>query len=128
MIAHPPNAASPDSDAEFNPGRRTLSGTMLDAILRALYAAPSVLALTPVQDLFGWITRINLPGTVGGRNWSYRLPFNLRPFDAGPAIQARIERLKAIAVETGRFDLTPGPFPSWEGEQDMIVPSQKGKG
>ncbi len=90
--------------AELNPGRRTLSGTTLDAILRALYAAPSVLALVPVQDLFGWITRINLPGTVGGRNWSYRLPFNLRPFDAGPAIQARIERLKAIAVETGRFE------------------------
>src|SRR5208282_5904179 len=81
--------------AESNPERRTLSAATLDAILRAIYAAPSVLALVPVQDLFGWSTRINLPGTVGGRNWSYRLPFNLRPFDAGPAIQGRIERLKA---------------------------------
>jgi len=89
--------------AESNPGRRTLSVGTLDAILRALYAAPSVLALVPVQDLFGWSTRINLPGTVGGRNWSYRLPFNLKPFDAPPSIQRRIERLKAIAVSSGRF-------------------------
>ena len=90
--------------AEANPGRRTLSAATLDAILRAIYAAPSVLALVPVQDLFGWSTRINLPGTVGGRNWSYRLPFNLKPFDAGPAIRARIEHLRAIAIGTGRFE------------------------
>ncbi len=88
---------------DLNPGRRTLAPATLDAILRAVYAAPSILTLVPVQDLFGWITRINLPGTVSSRNWNYRLPFNLKPFDAGPAIKARLERLKAIAIGAGRF-------------------------
>jgi 4-alpha-glucanotransferase len=90
--------------SDLSPGRRTLSPAMLEAILRALYASPSILALVPVQDLFGWSTRINLPGTVGGRNWSYRLPFSLKPFDAGSAIRARIEHLRAIAIATGRFE------------------------
>jgi 4-alpha-glucanotransferase len=88
----------------FDPGRERLTGAVLEAILRALYASPSMLVLVPIQDLFGWSARINLPGTVGGRNWNYRLPFSLKPFGGGPLIHARIEHLKAMAIATGRFE------------------------
>jgi 4-alpha-glucanotransferase len=45
-----------------------------DAILAALYAAPSRLVIVPIQDLFGWRDRINLPGTVSSSNWAWRMP------------------------------------------------------
>jgi 4-alpha-glucanotransferase len=89
---------------ELDPGRARLSGAMLEAILRTLYAAPSVLVLVPIQDLFGWSARINVPGTVGGRNWNYRLPLSLKPLQLTPAIRARVEHLRAMAVATGRFE------------------------
>lgn len=88
----------------FNPRRARLAPAMLEAILHALYAAPSVLVVVPIQDLFGWSARINLPGTVSPRNWNYRLPFTLRPLDAGPVVRARLHCLRALAVATGRFD------------------------
>jgi 4-alpha-glucanotransferase len=28
-----------------------------------------------VQDLFGWDDRVNVPGTVGEHNWTWRLPW-----------------------------------------------------
>jgi 4-alpha-glucanotransferase len=88
----------------FDPGRPRLRGRVLDAILQALYDSPSILVIVPIQDLFGWSARINLPGTINPRNWNYRLPFNLRPLDARPAVRARIERLRAVAIRSGRFD------------------------
>src|SRR4029079_3846701 len=44
-----------------------------DALLRALYAAPSTLTLVPLEDLLGGRGRINDPGTAAG-NWTYRAP------------------------------------------------------
>jgi 4-alpha-glucanotransferase len=45
------------------------------AVLQSLLASRSVLALTPVQDVFGWTDRINTPALVDDINWSWRLPF-----------------------------------------------------
>src|SRR5205807_611465 len=42
----------------------TLDEPTLDAILEAAYASPADLAVTPIQDLFGWDARINSPGTI----------------------------------------------------------------
>ena len=55
-------AAAPARGAEI------AFGEVRDAILAALYAAPSRLVIIPIQDLFGWRERINLPGTVGPAN------------------------------------------------------------
>jgi 4-alpha-glucanotransferase len=33
------------------------------------------LVILPIQDVFGWRDRINVPGTVGGDNWTYSLPW-----------------------------------------------------
>ncbi len=46
-----------------------------DALLEVLMASASELVLFPVQDVFGWRDRINEPGTVNDRNWTFRLPW-----------------------------------------------------
>ena len=42
-------------------------------MLEGAYAAGSRLLLIPMQDACGWRDRINVPGTVDGTNWSWRL-------------------------------------------------------
>ncbi len=74
----------------------------LDAIIEALYAAPSRYVIVPIQDLFGWSARINRPGTINDSNWTYRLPLTLERLSANPGIIARLARLRAIAERTGR--------------------------
>ena len=68
----------------------------------ALYAAPSRLVIIPIQDLFGWRERINLPGTVGPGNWSWRLPLAIEDMTNDPALAARLAQLRAMIVRTGR--------------------------
>lgn len=45
--------------------------------MRRLYEAGSDLVVVPLQDLFGWTDRINLPMTQSSENWNYQLPFEL---------------------------------------------------
>jgi len=75
----------------------------LDAILEALYRAPSRLVLVPIQDLFGWGDRINTPGTVVSGNWSWRLPLPLEQMTQDLEMPARLSTLRAIAERTGRL-------------------------
>jgi 4-alpha-glucanotransferase len=80
-----------------------LAEPVLDAIIEAVYASPGQLAIIPLQDLFGWKDRVNVPGTVDGRNWRWRLPFD--PFGAmnDPKLRARIDKLRTLAIQAGRF-------------------------
>jgi 4-alpha-glucanotransferase len=70
-----------------------------DAILRAMYEAPSTLALTLFQDAIGSRDRINSPGTVEASNWAYR---SEKTVDELLADQVTMERLARLAIETGR--------------------------
>jgi 4-alpha-glucanotransferase len=58
--------------------------------------------IAPVQDLFGWDSRVNIPGTVSDANWKWRLPFALDGPQKNPQLKSRSEALHAIAVRTGR--------------------------
>ncbi|HEY2106198.1 MAG TPA: 4-alpha-glucanotransferase, partial [Candidatus Binataceae bacterium] len=80
-----------------------LDQALLDAILEPLYAAPSRLVLAPVQDLFGWEDRINLPGSVADTNWTYRLPQTIERLAADPEIRRRTAKLREMTRRTGRF-------------------------
>lgn len=73
-----------------------------DAMLAALYAAPSRMVMIPIQDLFGWRGRINFPGTVGPANWSWRLPFPIEDLRRDPALAARLAELRGMAMRAGR--------------------------
>ncbi len=83
--------------------RRMLEEAARDAILAALYAAPSRLVIIPIQDLFGWSARINRPGTINDSNWTYRIPLTLERMRRSPAIQSGVARLREIAIRSARF-------------------------
>jgi 4-alpha-glucanotransferase len=87
----------------IDPRRAVLDHRALDAILGSLYAAPSCLAIAPMQDLLGWETRINTPGTVNAINWKWRLPFALDRSHEVAGLAPRIAALRAIASRTGRI-------------------------
>ena len=80
--------------------RAPLGMPVLNEILRTLYAAPSIVTVLPIQDLFGWCARINVPGTVSDSNWTYRLPIPLERMTTSHAIQSRAHDLKEIASAT----------------------------
>ena len=83
-------------------GAETGFDEVRDAILKALYAAPSRLVIIPIQDLFGWRERINFPGTVGPANWSWRIPLAIEEMLGDPALAARMAQLRQMALQGGR--------------------------
>ncbi len=70
-----------------------------EALLEGLYAARSALVLLPLPDAYGGRERINVPGTIGAQNWSYRLPWTLDELRADGALR---DRLRALAARHGR--------------------------
>jgi 4-alpha-glucanotransferase len=79
-----------------------LTPATLDALLKSLYESPSRLVLIPFQDLFGWTSRINLPGTISDANWAYRMPMTIDQMRTNPTIKARMARLKKMVEKAGR--------------------------
>lgn len=74
-----------------------------DAILAAVYESPSALAVTPWQDLFGLADRINMPGTLGAQNWTWKLPYPVESLESDAELARRASELRALAERTGRF-------------------------
>jgi 4-alpha-glucanotransferase len=79
--------------------RKGFNDQVRDALLRVLYAAPSQLTISPLQDLLGARERVNVPGTVAETNWSYRMPQDLGALAGDRDTTLRLARL---ARETGR--------------------------
>ena len=77
--------------------------TVRDALLEMLFASGSNLLLVPVQDVFGWRDRINVPATVGDSNWTYRLPWPSDRLDQEPEAQERQQKLRDWAKKYDRF-------------------------
>jgi 4-alpha-glucanotransferase len=73
-----------------------------DALLEALYASGSDLLTIPVQDLFGWTERVNVPAVVDDRNWTWKLPWLVDALTAQPDAAARAATLREWARRHGR--------------------------
>jgi 4-alpha-glucanotransferase len=86
---------SPDGGAPFSAGVR-------DRLIEALYAAGSDLLVLPIQDVFGWRDRINVPGVVDEINWTWRLPVPIDRFVAEPESVAAADRLRALGMRYAR--------------------------
>ena len=71
---------SPDSP--FVPGIR-------DLLLELLIGAGSSLVIVPIQDLFGWTDRVNVPAVVDDRNWTWKLPWALEDLAGDPHARER---------------------------------------
>ena len=74
-----------------------------DAILERIYQSGSNLVLLPLQDVFGWRDRINLPSTVGDENWTYTLPWPVDQWAAQPDATEGADRLAEMADRAGRW-------------------------
>ena len=70
--------------------------TVAADLLRAVWASDSVIAIAPIQEVLGLGTdaRMNLPGTVGPHNWTWRL-------DGFPGSD-QAAHLRTLNEETGR--------------------------
>ena len=65
-----------------------------DALLEALFASGSDLLTLPIQDVFGWTDRINVPALIDEANWTWRLPWPVDLFDAQPEAADRQRTLR----------------------------------
>ena len=76
-------------DEPFSPGVR-------DGLLAAIFSAASDLVLVPMQDIFGWRDRVNVPAVVSNSNWSWRLPWTLEEMMQRPEAQERATFVRSL--------------------------------
>jgi 4-alpha-glucanotransferase len=72
------------------------------ALLRMLFRSASDLTLVLAQELLGERARINLPGTVGEENWTYRLPKTIEELEEDANVRARLDAVKKLVEDAGR--------------------------
>jgi 4-alpha-glucanotransferase len=80
-----------------------LSEAVRDTLLEALYGSASDLLILPIQDVFGWRERINEPGTVTDRNWTFKLPWPVEQLHTEPEAVACAIRLRRWAERHSRL-------------------------
>jgi 4-alpha-glucanotransferase len=71
-------------------------------LITALFESNSRYAALAVTELFGLDERINEPGTTGGRNWCFRLPWTLKQIAADPLLDEPCRKLAVVIHLTGR--------------------------
>ena len=82
---------------------RAFDDTVRDGILLHIYQAGSNLVLVPLQDVFGWPDRINLPATMNDANWRYVLPWPVDEMMRHPDARKGADRLAEWSYQTGRW-------------------------
>lgn len=77
-----------------------------DAVFYKLFQSPATFLVLPFQDIFGMggDQRINLPGTFGDHNWSWRMPFTIEDMldNRGGQVGQDAASLERLTVSTGR--------------------------
>lgn len=87
---------------DIEPLGATLDLPAVDREIERLLSAGSALTLLPLQDVFGWPDRINVPSVVSDMNWTWRVP---RPVDTWldwDMSIARFDRLREMTKAAGR--------------------------
>jgi 4-alpha-glucanotransferase len=90
-------ALHPDHPGGFTVGQ-AWTAELRDAFLALAYRSGSTELFLPVQDVFGWTDRINVPATVGDYNWTWRLPWLVDHLDHVPEAQDRAEACRRLAA------------------------------
>lgn len=81
---------------------RPFDAALLDALLDLLMHSASNLVLLPLQDVFGWRDRINVPASVGEHNWTWVPPIHVDALATQHDTRARAETLRGMAEASGR--------------------------
>ena len=74
-----------------------------DALLGLLYASGSDFLVLPVQDVFGWRERVNIPASQGEHNWTLKLPWTVEQLLEEPEARERGAAMRTWSDETGRW-------------------------
>ena len=74
-----------------------------DALLGALFGAGSQLLILPIQDIFGWRDRVNVPALISDVNWSWRLPGPVEDLLTDSGGRERAAFLADLSRRSGRF-------------------------
>ncbi|HEY3446103.1 MAG TPA: 4-alpha-glucanotransferase [Myxococcales bacterium] len=82
--------------------QRHFTPAVHDALLETVYRSGSRLLLPPMQDLFGWRERVNVPGTVGEANWTWRMRPAVGDLTWEPALAERAHALRRLGEQSGR--------------------------
>ncbi len=78
------------------------SGEVHERLLATLYAAGSDEVFLPLPDVFGWSDRINVPGTVGDHNWTWRLPWAVEDLGQQPDAARAAALSRRLVPDTAR--------------------------
>jgi 4-alpha-glucanotransferase len=73
-----------------------------DVLLELLYASGSDLCVLPIQDVFGWTDRVNVPGVIDEANWTWVLPVLVDHLGSDPEARERQQALARWAKNAGR--------------------------
>ena len=73
-----------------------------DAVLRTLLSSGSRYVMFPLQDVFGWTTRVNTPATVSDDNWTWRVPVLMDAWRESPEWVERAAALSAWCRASNR--------------------------
>ncbi len=82
---------------------RQFDADLRDVLLERLLASGSTIVILPIQDLFGWRDRINVPNTVSERNWTFRIPWPLDTLAERPEAADMARQLFDWCVRYGRM-------------------------
>ena len=97
-----------DSGAgEFDPAS-AWSEALHAAILRVMFQAGSDDLFLPIQDVFGWFDRVNIPATIGEHNWTWKLPWSVDSLGGIGEAQMAAERCRRLSQDHRRQKLERG--------------------
>jgi 4-alpha-glucanotransferase len=80
----------------------TFTTRLRDILLEALFASGSDFLLLPIQDVFGWRDRINVPASLSAQNWTWRLPWPADALIDHPEASERAGALRGWAAAHSR--------------------------
>jgi 4-alpha-glucanotransferase len=84
------------ADGAFSPSLR-------DLLLDVLFTSGSDILLLPIQDVFGWRDRINVPAVIDDRNWTWRLKWPVDALGSVPEACERAAALKRMSADSNRL-------------------------
>jgi 4-alpha-glucanotransferase len=98
-------AIAPAADSRSAPisAEGPFTAPLRDLLLAALFASGSRLLTLPVQDVFGWTDRINVPGLINDSNWTWKLPWLVDTLDQVQEARERQAALRAWAERSRRL-------------------------
>ena len=79
------------------------SAVLRDGLLELAFRTASRELFVPMQDVFGWRSRINTPASISDDNWTWRLPWPVDRLDSIPEAVERAGFCRGLAERTARF-------------------------